>query len=126
MGLRQPNCAIILLLDLNPQEITNVSLIINHEVLRAGVQVIDYLVDGRIVGAKNDAVVNIHQEDYQAMVIKARVNLLGVKPISHVPWSMYLFQTRSACFWPYTLRINLKACVFLVISLRLYPCGNRI
>ena len=39
-------------------------------------------------------------------------------------WSMILFHTRLACFWPYTLSSCLSACVFLVIPLCLLPCGS--
>ena len=60
LQLSQPNGSIVLLLDLNSQNVANVALIIDGEALGAGMQVSDYPIDGPIVRAKHDAVIDIH------------------------------------------------------------------
>ena len=95
----------------------NVSVIIDREALRAVAQVIDYFVNGSVVGAKNDAVVDIRQEDHRAAVIKARVKFAWCKAnFAHspvhvlIPYSPGLFraihvvsQLESMCFSCHTV-----------------------
>ena len=76
-------------LDLDTQEVANFSLIINCEILGAVAQIGHHLFYGFVVRAKDDAIVDVYQEDKRSMAIQARVELAQCKtdcphPLVHV------------------------------------------
>ena len=60
-------------LHLNAQEVTNVALVIDGEALVACTQVSDDGIEGPIIGAKDNTVVDVDQEDDWPTVIETWV-----------------------------------------------------
>ena len=73
------DCAVCLFLDLDSQEVPYISLVIDGELLGAGVQVSHYLVDGPCVRAEHDAVIDVYQEEDGASIIEAGIKFAWCK-----------------------------------------------
>ena len=89
LQLCQYNGPIIQFLDLDTQEITNFLLVIEGEILGAVAQISHHLINGFVVVAKDDVIIDVHQEDDRIAVIQARVELVWGKtdcphPLVHV------------------------------------------
>ena len=112
LQLSQHDGSVVLFLHLYSQKVADVALVIDSESLGASMQVGDHPVDGLIIRAKNNAVVDVYKEHDRPTVTEASVKFAWRKAdfmhaLVHVfvPYTASLFlaihiayQLESMCF----------------------------
>ena len=108
LRLCEDNRSIVLFLYLASHEVANFPLIIEGEILSAVVQLGDDLINGFVVGAKDDLIIDVDQEDDGLMVVQARVELARRKTDRLHPLVHVLIPHSSSLLLPIHIAFELK------------------